>query len=320
MPPSLESAKQDDLPMTNAAVGIELDRALFDQPGLLIRRAVSGRKVTTVSVGGPIERLIEVFDLPGLVALLATLRERELSFRVIGAGSNLLIPDNGITDPVITLGAGFREPVELNAGRWLLPAGGSLMTLSRTLSAAGWSGLEFAGGIPASVGGAVRMNAGAHGGAIGERIESVSVLLPTGEIQSLTPAELQFDYRHTKLPEGCIVTSATVRLVSSDPATTMQTRAEYLASRKRTQPLTLPSFGSVFRNPSANQPAGVLLEQARLKGTKIGGAAVSTLHANWIVNESKDATASDITALIACCQQRVADSFGVQLCPEVVRW
>ncbi len=270
-----------------------------------------------MAVGGVLANLIEA-QTPAEIAELC--RGCKGAFRVLGAGSNLLIPDSGIGVPVLRLGRGFRSVTRAEGGSFDVGAAVSLMSLSRDLSAQGWGGLEFAGGIPASIGGAVRMNAGAHGGEIWPLIECVHGVAGHGEPITLAAKEVTYGYRHCSLAADFVITGVRLKLTPSDPQSCAARRAEYLRERKLRQPLTLPSSGSVFRNPSATQSAGALIEQAGLKGFSIGGAQVSELHANWIVNPRRTATSSDIEQVISHCQERVQALAGVGLVPEIVRW
>jgi UDP-N-acetylmuramate dehydrogenase len=285
------------------------------------RRDVLGRAVSTVAVGGPLAALFEPETVAEAVALVRSCAAHGVPYRVLGAGSNILISDRGLTlSGVIRLGRGFRTVRALGADEFEVGGAVALMTLARNLGGAGLAGLEFAGGIPASIGGAVRMNAGAHGGQIADIVVAVNCLLPSGEIVELSPRSLEFRYRHAELPAGAIVVGARIRLVEGDRTTIEARRADFLARRKATQPLTTPSFGSVFKNPSGERSAGAVLERVGMKGYRCGGALVSTLHANWIVNPERTASAADVVDLIEACRKAAWNGEGVALEPEVVRW
>jgi len=281
---------------------------------------VLGRTVSTVGVGGPLGALFEPENVSGLAALMRAFGAHGVSHRVLGAGSNLLIADRGVTSGVIRLGRGFRSVRDLGSGEFELGGAAALMTVARTLGTAGYAGLEFAGGIPASIGGAVRMNAGAHGGQMADLVTAVVCLLPAGEVVEIPAQSLRFGYRHAELPAGAVVVSARIRLAGGDRATIEARRTEFLARRKATQPLTTPSFGSVFKNPAADLSAGTVLERVGMKGQRRGGAIVSTVHANWIVNPERAATADDVVGLIEACREAAREGAGVELEPEVVRW
>lgn len=298
----------------------EVRDGLREVLGSALRESIPGASVTTYAIGGPIEFLCEAQSIEQLSHLVAFCTRNQLPTRFLGAGSNVLIADDGLSGVVVRLGRSFRTVTPLGEARFAVGGAMSLMSLSRELSDSGFSGLEFAGGIPASFAGAVRMNAGAHGGEIGSLLESVSILLPDGRSEVLGVQDLRFSYRHSEFPLGSCIVSATLRLAPGDKVRTATLRREHLAERKRRQPLTVPSAGSVFKNPSSEKSAGFLIEAAGLKGTEIGGATISNLHANWIVNEQRNAKASDVRDLIALCRERVLNNFNVNLEPELQIW
>jgi UDP-N-acetylmuramate dehydrogenase len=296
-------------------------RHLFASEGLSLKEGVTGRDVTTYGIGGILSAFFEPQEPTALARAITVCTREGIPYRVLGNGSNLLISDGGVTDAlVIRLGKGFRTVSSPSEGHFVVGGAYALMTLSRELSERGFSGLEFAGGIPASLGGAVTMNAGAHGGEISSCLTSLRCIVPTGELVELAAQELQFSYRHSVLPPGAIIVEATLRLVAGDREQIVQRRTSCLAERKKRQPLTVPSAGSVFKNPSTTVSAGFLIEQAGLKGERIGGAEVSTMHANWIVNSTRQAHASDVQALIAQCKERVLLQAGIELKTEVISW
>lgn len=301
---------------------IEDERILnrFADQGIKVRLGISGRSLTTFSIGGPLEFLVEPNTEEEVAFVISALCTAGREYRTIGAGSNLLISDRGVRGWVIKLGKGFRGYQQLGQGRFFVGASTALMSLSRELSDSGYAGLEFAGGIPASVGGAVRMNAGAHGGEMVEVLESVRVVLKGGVLETLPIAALDCSYRSTSLPDAAIVIGATVNLIQSTKEQTSKLRASFLASRKSAQPLSLPSAGSIFKNPTPEQTAGRLIEATGLKGTVSGGAKVSEMHGNWIVNEGKKASHSDVVRLIEICTKGVKDSFNLTLESELLRW
>jgi UDP-N-acetylmuramate dehydrogenase len=252
------------------------------------------------------------------VLKLLTIEKQQV--RVLGFGSNVLVGDQGIRGWIVRLGQSLRSVERLEGDRFVIGGGASLMAVSRKISGDGFSGLEFAAGIPASFGGAVFMNAGAHGSEIADRIERVSVVMTDGSFVVFERNELPWRYRHSGLPGSAVVISVELGLPSGDKERIVRACGDNLAHRKNTQPLSLPSAGSVFKNPSPELPAGKLLEAAGLKGVSVGGAMVSSLHANWIVNPDKRASASDILALISLCQERVREQSGIELEPEVRLW
>lgn len=292
---------------------------------IALRRYVPGARVTTFSIGGPIDFLCEPADDQQLSAVLKILNSIDQTPLVLGAGSNLVISSAGIASPVIRLRGSFKGIRELGKGCFRVGAATALMWLSREMCALGWSGLEFAGGIPATIGGAARMNAGAHGGAMADILERIFCIDSCGVQHEFPASELTFSYRRTSLPAEMLITAVDLKLVESSKETALARRAECLEQRKRTQPLTEPSAGSVFRNPDflaagAAQSAGALIEQCGLKGTQCGGAEISGLHANWIVNSGKLASSEDVKNLVALCQAKVLEKFGVRMTPEIIFW
>jgi UDP-N-acetylmuramate dehydrogenase len=282
---------------------------------------VSLQEFTTWRVGGPAEWFAEPADQGQLIDLAAWAWQRDLPFRVIGAGSNLLIADQGLPGLTVCNRRLQGSRVDGESGVVDAEAGEPIPTLARKVARAGLHGLEWAVGIPGTVGGAAVMNAGAQGGCTAEWLESVLVLDPQrpGEPYRLAAAALAFDYRHSRLQqEPLLVLSARFSLEPGhDPAAVTARTSANLHSRTSTQPYQQPSCGSVFRNPEPRK-AGQLIESLGLKGSRIGGAEVSTLHANFIVNTG-GATAADIDALISLVRERVLAAEGIDLHPEVKR-
>jgi len=288
---------------------------------LELRQGVPLQEFTTWRVGGPAEWFAEPADGAQLIALARWARERQLPLRVIGAGSNLLIADQGLAGLTVSIRRLQGSRVDGESGVVEAEAGEPIPTLARKVARAGLHGLEWAVGIPGTVGGAAVMNAGAQGGCTAEWLDSVLVLDPrgSGESHRLRATDLDFDYRHSRLQqEPLLVLSARFQLEPGhDPAAVSARTSANLHSRTSTQPYQQPSCGSVFRNPEPEK-AGRLVESLGLKGTRIGGAEVSPIHANFIVNTG-GATAADIDALIKLVRQRVWESTGIDLHPEVKR-
>jgi UDP-N-acetylmuramate dehydrogenase len=288
---------------------------------LALRQRVDLANFTTWKVGGAAEWLGEPGDQEELVALAAWAQAQAMPLRCIGAGSNLLIADAGLAG--LTLCNRRLQGSRLDASTGLVEAeaGEPIPTLARKAARLGLSGLEWAVGIPGTVGGAVVMNAGAQGGCTADRLESVRVVDPTRPEApfDLPAAGLEFAYRHSRLQaEAWIVLSARFRLeAGGDPAAITARTSANLHSRTSSQPYQQPSCGSVFRNPEP-QKAGRLIEALGLKGLQIGQAQVSPIHANFIVNTGQ-ATAADIDALIEAVQHRVLTSYGIALHTEVKR-
>ena len=269
---------------------------------------------TTFMVGGPADVLFLPESEEQLIGALSIAREAGVNCVVIGKGSNLVVRDGGIRGLVIALGEGMAAIVRtgdtLTAG-----AGASLARVSAYAQASGLAGLEFASGIPGTLGGGCAMNAGAYGGQLSDVLIDARVLLD-GAVRTLTVEEMQMGYR-TSLPlrQGGIVISARFGLTPDDPEAIAARMSELNARRRDKQPLNYPSAGSTFKRPEGYF-AGALIEQAGLKGKSVGGAQVSEKHAGFIVNTG-EATATDILALIDIVQAEVAARFGVRLETEV---
>ena len=264
---------------------------------------------TTFQLGGPAEELAAPESEEELLTLLA--RGPAL---VLGAGSNLLVGDAGVKGLTVLLGEAFSR-VETEGDCVFAQAGARLGHVAGAAMRAGLSGLEFAAGIPGSVGGAVAMNAGAYGGQISDVLEEARVAMD-GKIAVLSRAAMEFGYR-TSLPlrEGLVVAGARFRLQRDDPAAIAARMAEFARRRREKQPLSQPSAGSVFKRPEGHF-AGALIEGAGLKGLRVGGAQVSEKHAGFIVNTG-GATARDVLALVERIRARVREEYGVELELEI---
>lgn len=271
---------------------------------------------TTMRVGGPAEIL---FSPAGEGELLFAVREAKRAgapFRIIGNGSNLLVLDGGLPGLTIRLGEAFSK-ISVNGNQIRAQAGALLSRVAAAARDASLTGLEFASGIPGSAGGGMAMNAGAYGGQLSDVFEGCRALDPeTGIISALGPAEMALGYRESAaLSRGLIVTEAAFRLTAGD-RTAIQAKMDDLSARRREkQPLNLPSAGSMFKRPEGHF-AGALIEQAGLKGLRVGGACVSEKHAGFVVND-RNATARDVLDLIRLVQARVLEHSGVRLETEV---
>lgn len=296
-----------------------LAERLSDLPNLDIKPNAPLAPFTSVRVGGPAQAFIRPRSPDALVALLRRARDENIPVSILGGGANTLVGDGGV--PGITLKLPpdlFPESAELNGDEGLLTlgAGGAITRLTNLMRNQGLVGAEFLAGIPGTLGGAVRMNAGTKNGECFRVLDAVE--LATADGTGWVPKrDIPHRYRHTQLPPGAVVLRARFRLPRGDVHLSKQVMDADLAYRKRTQPLGQPNFGSVFTNPPQDW-AGRLIESVGLKGYKVGNAQVSTLHANWIVNLG-GASARDITALMALMQERVYEASGVQLQPEVQR-
>ncbi|YCA42644.1 UDP-N-acetylmuramate dehydrogenase [Bacillus sp. JZ8] len=271
---------------------------------------------TTLKIGGPAELFIEPNSVQGLEKAMTLIKKHNIPWRAIGRGSNLLVSDEGIKGAVIKLG---RDISDLTVEETKVKVGGgySIVALATQLSRKGLTGLEFAAGIPGSVGGAVYMNAGAHGSDMSKILEKALVLFEDGTIEWLTNDELQFSYRHSILqnerPGICI--EAVLSLEEGNREAIVEKIQKNKDYRKETQPWNFPCAGSIFRNPLPNY-AGELIEKNGLKGYEIGGAKVSDLHANFIVNTGS-ATAQDVVDLITYIQKTIKEKEGIEMHTEV---
>ncbi|AFY51010.1 UDP-N-acetylmuramate dehydrogenase [Nostoc sp. PCC 7524] len=272
---------------------------------------------TSYRVGGAAEWYVAPRNLEALQASLKYAKEHNLRITTLGAGSNLLVSDRGLPGLVIGTRHLRYSHFDPHTGLLTVAAGESIPSLAWAAAQLGWQGLEWAVGIPGTVGGAVVMNAGAHNSCMAQILVSAEVLSPDGTLETLTPSELGYAYR-TSLLQGSdrIVTQATFQLQpGADPAQVLANTKQHKQHRLSTQPYNFPSCGSVFRNPNP-YAAGWLIEQAGLKGYQIGGAQVAHLHANFIVNRG-GAKASDIFHLIRHIQYEVQERWSICLEPEV---
>ena len=270
------------------------------------------KEVCTLGIGGPARYFIQAHSIEDMVQALEFAREKQLPYIVLGKGSNCLFDDRGFNGIVIQNKIDFMN--EIQPGVFHVGAGYSFSLLGVQTARKGWSGLEFASGIPCSVGGAVFMNAGANGMETCQTLTSVDFISDAGEISCFTKEELVFSYRHSSFQEmkGAIL-GATFTLTKEDSAREKQ--LSIIAYRTKTQPYGSKSAGCIFRNPQGNH-AGALIEKCGLKGFSIGGAQVSDLHANFLINKD-DASATEMMTLIEKVREEVKNKTGIELEPEV---
>lgn len=282
-----------------------------------IKSQVPLSTLTSYRVGGPAQWYVAPQNTEELQASFEWAKAEGLAVTLLGHGSNLLVSDRGI--PGLVIGTRHLRHTQFNpdTGQVTVAAGEPLPRLAWQAAELGWQGLEWAVGIPGSVGGAVVMNAGAHKSCIADILVNAQVLSPSGSIETIVPKQLDYSYRTSSLQGSQnIVTQATFQLQpGADPTMAIANTTEHLEQRRRTQPYHLPSCGSVFRNPSP-YTAGWLIEQTGLKGYQIGAAQVAQRHANFIVN-CGGAKASDIWQLIRYIQQQVEQRWSLMLEPEV---
>lgn len=270
---------------------------------------------TSLRVGGPADALVRPGSREQAGELLRLCARREIPVYVLGNGFNTLVRDEGIRGVVLQL-RNLRGLRAEESGRIIAEAGVTHSSLSRLGSSDGISGLEFAAGIPGTVGGWLRMNAGIPGREMRDVVEMIEILDPSGEkVVELRTPELEWSYRALAIPDGAVVLSAVFATQRGDPAEIRARMREQLENRQGSQPLDEASCGSVFKNPEGDH-AGRLIEAAGLKGATSGGAQISTLHANFMVNLG-GAVATDFLALIERARSEVQRQFGVELEPEV---
>lgn len=273
---------------------------------------------TTFKIGGNADTYVKVTSQSKLSAILKECRESDVDYMIIGNGSNILASDDGYRGVVIRLDGDFRKIALVDEDTVYCGAGATLASLCKFALNCGLSGLEFAWGIPGSVGGAVFMNAGAYGGEMKDVVYSVTHLTKEGVPGRTEQADLQFGYRTSVYRKNqAIITGVTLKLKKDNPADIRARMDDFLGRRSSKQPLDYPSAGSVFKRPEGAY-AGALIEQCGLKGHSHGGAQVSEKHAGFIINKSGKATANDVKNLIREVQTKVYDETGYNLECELI--
>ena len=285
------------------------------QPGqVLVQEPMSQH--TSFHIGGPADILVIPSSVQGLLQVLELARTWQVPVTVIGNGTNLLVRDKGIRGLIIKLGNAIKE-WQVESSRITFNSGLSLAMAAHVALDAGLTGMEFAAGIPGSVGGAIYMNAGAYGGEMKNIVTEVTVLDRQGQTRIIPAEEMCFGYRSSAI-QGTenLILAATVQLQPGDPEKIAAKMADLAARRRDKQPLELPSAGSTFKRPAGNF-AGTLIDKAGLKGFSVGDAQVSVKHAGFIVNTGH-ASCADVLQLITAVQEKVFASAGVHLEPEVL--
>jgi UDP-N-acetylmuramate dehydrogenase len=276
------------------------------------------KRYTSIQIGGPADAYVIPTDLEDLRQILIFAEERRVPWMVLGLGSNVLIKDGGIRGIVLRLQRFNRfEVIDETATDLLLEAqaGVPLPKLVEFSRQRGLEGMEYLYGIPASVGGALWMNAGTRQGEIKDCVVELTMLRPDGSTLALPQSKLKFEYRDLKLPGRGVIVSAKFRLKKGNPEEVEAKISAYQKKRHDTQPLDFPSVGSVFKNPP-KAFAAQLIDELGFKGVRVGGARVSPKHANFIINEDQ-ATARDVLILIGLIKDKVRDELDVRLEPEV---
>ncbi|HEX3012396.1 MAG TPA: UDP-N-acetylmuramate dehydrogenase [Syntrophomonadaceae bacterium] len=271
---------------------------------------------TTFKIGGPVDVMVMPKSIEELQTIITTCASKHFPYIVFGLGSNILVRDKGYRGIAIKLGNSLKT-IQITDNQIYCEAGIRLSELSRKSADSGLSGLEFAEGIPGSLGGAIVMNAGAYDGEMKNVITSVQAISPQGEIRTFNSSELEFSYRHSIFQaNGFIVVSALMKLKYDSINAIKNKMREFARQRREKQPLEFPSAGSIFRRPEGFY-VGPMIEKMGLKGYRIGGAEVSAKHAGFIINIG-DAAASDVIQLIKYIQEKALNQYGVNLQPEIV--
>ncbi len=273
---------------------------------------------TSFRIGGPCDLLILPETSADAIAVWIRCKEASVPCRVIGNGTNLLVRDGGVRGCLLKMAPGTADIEPRDGSSFRVSAGTLLPRLVQEALLRNLSGLEWAIGIPGSVGGAVTMNAGAYGGDFGSMVTRVNVATPDGKAWWMHARELAFGYRHSVFTDrqDLLVLAVEIGLVPGDSAEIHEVMMKRAKEREERQPLNMPSAGSAFRRPSGRY-VGQMIEQLGLKGTAIGGAQISPKHAGFIVNTG-GATSKDVEELLSLVKTRVKDGFGVDLEPEIV--
>lgn len=273
------------------------------------------KRYTSLQIGGPADAFVTPADLDDLLAVTKFARDKRVPWTVLGLGSNVLIKDGGIRGIVLRLNKTFPklEILDETAEEALIFAesGAPLPKLVELGRQRGFAGMENFYGIPGSVGGAIRMNAGTRDGEMKDHLVEIRVLNSQGEVMTIPRSKLKFEYRHLHLPVKDVILSGTFKLKKTDPAEVQAKVAGYQKRRQETQPLDYPNLGSVFKNPPKGF-AAQMIEELGLKGIRVGGARISPKHANFIINEDQ-ATAKDVLILIGLIKDKVKDELQIGL-------
>jgi len=286
--------------------------------GLRVKIAEPLARYTSIKIGGPAEYFIEVETSAALTDLLHALDHQAVSFCLLGNGSNVLISDRGVRGAVIRLAGEFKKSEWHEDGERIYVSVGAAYAVTQLVREAarkGYAGLEFAEGIPGSVGGALYMNAGAYGSEFEKVVDQVESMSRQGQPIRLSRVEMTFSYRYSHLPPGTVVTRVRMQLHKAESVEVSTKLRELVTRRKSSQPSGYPNSGSMFRNPPGDY-AGRLIEAAGLKGKRIGQCQISERHANFIVNLG-GAKAADVFQLTELARAEVRRQFGVELVLEV---
>ncbi len=273
-------------------------------------------KHTSYRIGGPARFFVRVDSISALTQLIGICDREGIEWMIVGRGTNLLVSDEGYDGVIITLGRDFRSHVvDAEAGLIIAGAGATLSSVVQDAFRSSLAGLEFAVGTPGSIGGAIRMNAGSRDEWIGSLVRDVTTYSPSRGLTKRLASDIDWQYRHTDFDANETILECALNVEIVDPFFIRGKMEANLAKRKRTQPLNMPSCGSVFKNPEGAS-AAKMIDDLGLKGTTIGGAQISEKHANFIVNLG-DAKAADVCGLMQLAGTRVQEEYGIELKPEV---
>ncbi|MCD5401145.1 UDP-N-acetylmuramate dehydrogenase [candidate division NPL-UPA2 bacterium] len=288
--------------------GLMKGRVLFDEP--LSRH-------TSFCIGGPTDYWVEPEDLEDLKRVLKFASDNHLPWKVLGRGTNILVRDEGFPGIIISLRRGYFQKLEFQGEKVIMAGAGALLSrLVSEVAQRGLRGLEFAVGIPGTVGGAMAMNAGAQGNSLAEIVGRIEVLNGKGKVLTLRKEEIGFRYRGSNLSPDRVILKVELELKRGDKKEIENLMNKFRERRNITQPLSEPSAGSIFKNPPGGISAGELIEEARLKGTCVGDAQLSPRHANFIVNRGK-ARAKDVLNLVEKIRKVIRERKGIKLELEI---
>ena len=294
---------------------LEKLQKLLGEAKVLVKEPMASH--TTFKIGGPADYFVKPETVEELAAVLKFCKEEEVPYFILGNGSNLLVGDKGFRGVVIQLYKNF-DGMTIEGTTVTAKAGAMLVRVAKESGKAGLTGLEFASGIPGTIGGAMVMNAGAYGGEMKDVVTSVTVLTKDGEIKKLSGEEMNFRYRGSVVEdEDYIVLEAVMELKEGNLEEIQARMAELTVQRKTKQPIEFPSAGSTFKRPEGYF-AGKLIQDAGLRGFQVGGAQVSEKHCGFVINAG-GATAADVMSLMQQVSDKVNEEFGVTLEPEVKR-
>lgn len=276
------------------------------------------KKHTSLRIGGPVRYFVEPASLPDLKAVLTLLGKKRMPVLILGSGSNILVKDRGVDSAVIRMSRPCFKKALMRGNHIEVGSAMKIAGFLKLSAGAGLCGGEFLSGIPGTIGGALMMNAGCWGSSISDIVEKVRVMDYNGRIKELQKRECKFAYRTSGLNKY-IILGAVFRLKPAGRTAIIRKISAYLRQRKEQQGLVSPSAGCVFKNPSGKRPAGLLIDQCGLKGKRVGGACISTKHANFILNMGK-ARATDVLNLMDLARKAVKRKFNITLEPEIKIW